>query len=160
MKYISIALITCSICFLTGCETIQGPDGSTRSVMAPAGMVLLEVITSTAIGAGTGALMNNSPGWATGAVGGAAGNIGSQVVNAFVPSRQNVYQAQPQQVNYPVYQPRPTYQAQAQSQSRPVYVGVDNPIPARSQQPVFTQMPDGRVVQVFPDGSFAQVPVR
>lgn len=68
---------------LVGCETYRMPDGTTRQVLSPVGQSLVQLGVSTAVGAGTGALMKNSPSWATGAVGGAAGSVASQVVTAF-----------------------------------------------------------------------------
>lgn len=165
MKYIILALTVCAACFLTGCETLVGPDGQTRTVMSPVGSALTQVLVSTATGAGTGALMKNSPSWATGAVSGASGNITSQLVNAFLPTKQNIYNAQAQPVNYPVRQQQQSYQPnyqqasyqrqqqnyqpnyQQQQQNYPQYAGVNNARPV-DQQPLFTQLPNGKFVRV------------
>jgi hypothetical protein len=69
--------------------------GTSQNSMAQQGMnptvaAILQTVVASGIGAGTGALMQKSPGWANGAVSATAGSVGSQVVNALVnPQRNN-----------------------------------------------------------------------
>jgi len=49
------------------------------------GAAVVQTLTSTAIGAGTGAMMHGSNPVAIGAVSAGAGSVGGQVLNAFIP---------------------------------------------------------------------------
>ena len=119
----------------TGCTTIVGPDGRPRSVMSREGMALLETAVAAGIGAGTGALMENSDGWASGSVSGAAADVAGQVLRNVIPTEQSVYRAQPQQV------PFNAYPQLAQM------VGVTQPVVSATQQ-LYTRRPDGTFVRI------------
>jgi len=117
---------------LTGCQTYTMPNGQTRTGLSPTGAALAQLGVATAIGVGTGALMKKSPSWATGGVSGAAGSVGSQLLNALVPQAPAQYQQPVQQYQqYPVqYQQPARYQQplyqQGYQQVQPQYVRLQN----------------------------------
>jgi len=137
MKKLHYLLIAGILSTLVGCETYRMPDGSTRQVLSPVGNSLLQVAASTAIGAGTGALMKNSPSWATGAVGGAAGNVGTQVLNMFTqPPAGAVRQVpgvQPQQQVFGEQAPQQGYRQTFTSDQQFVQNQVAQPVQAPQQ---------------------------
>ena len=96
------------------------------------GAGIVQTLVSAGVGAGTGALMRNSPGWATGAVAGGGGSVVSQVVNSFIPQgggyRQSSY-----------YAPGT---ATPNSSRRPYG--------ASGSTPLYYQRPDGSFVRVNP----------
>lgn len=110
---------------LTGCETLVTPDGRKRVILTPMAAGIVQGAISTGIGAGTGALMNNSPGVLTGAVAGAAGSAGSQLLGALIPTRENT----------PI-----EFHSQRPSAQQPVQQPVYRTAPVQYQQPV-RQMP-------------------
>lgn len=152
MKTLSFAIVSVvSALMLGACTTVVGPDGRERQVMTPMGAGIVQTFVSAGVGAGTGALMRNSPGWATGAVAGGGGSVVSQVVNSFIP------------------QAGPNYRPAA---SQPVYCGVDEPVFSGQgnsaglgygqgyNTPAPQQHPSGQQVPLYyrrPDGSFAPV---
>lgn len=121
---------------LSGCTTVIDGTGQQRQVMTPMGAGVVQALVSTGVGVGTGALMKNSPSWATGGVAGGAGSIASQVVNSFIPQSPQGYQAPSQQY----YPQQPQYQPQQ-------YQPVQYQQPQYQQQPVqFQQQPQYRPV--------------
>lgn len=62
--------------------TVPGPYGQTRETLSPAGTALVGTLMSAAIGAGTGALMQNQPSWSVGLVSGAASGVAGVVTEA------------------------------------------------------------------------------
>jgi hypothetical protein len=99
MKKLTIitSLLTVALLFVTGCTTVTGPNGQPQSVMNPMGAAVVQTLASTALGAGTGALMRGVNPVAIGAVSSGVGSIGSQVINSFIPQGG---QQQPQQQSY------------------------------------------------------------
>lgn len=89
-----LALCLCS------CETVPDQYGRPHNVLTPAGAAIVNTVVSTGIGTGTGALMNNQPGWITGGASSLAGSIASQLVNAFTPQAGN-YSSRPQYCGVP-----------------------------------------------------------
>jgi len=137
-------LLLTAVIGLSGCQTYTMPNGQTRTGLSPAGAALAQVGVATAIGLGTGALMKKSPSWATGAVGGAAGNVGSQVLNMLVPSGGQQYQ-QPTRQYQPAYQyQQPVYQNQYQQQRQYPQQYQQG----QYQQGQYIQLPNGQVVRV------------
>lgn len=80
MNFKNLSIV--GVLFLTGCMTVTDQYGQTRHVMSPAGVSLVSILTSTAIGAGTGALMQNQPSWAVGLASGAASGVANVAVEA------------------------------------------------------------------------------
>ena len=119
------------ISMLTGCATYRMPDGSYRQGLTPAGQALVQLGVSTAIGAGTGAIMKKSPSWATGAVSGATGNIGAQIVNNFAAPRGGV-----QVMNQPQINPAAIMQQQ-QNQMRQVQYSDAQYVQQQPSQPQY-----------------------
>ncbi len=83
MRYLSL-LLTPLFFLLQGCSTYMGPNGVPQSSLNPAAGAVLETALSSGMGVATGALMGNSPGWATGGVSGAVGSAGTQLVTALL----------------------------------------------------------------------------
>ena len=129
MKTTPLILLTALI-GLTGCQTYTMPNGQTRTGLSPTGAALAQLGVATAVGVGTGALMKKSPSWATGGVSGAAGNVGSQILNALVPQAPAQYQQPVQQYPVQYQQParyqQPVYQQGYQQQVQPRYVQLQN----------------------------------
>jgi hypothetical protein len=128
---------------LTGCETVVDSYGQRRQVMSPLGAAVLQTGVSTAIGAGTGALMRKSPGWANGAVSAGVGSIGSQVINAFIPQAGS-YQR-------PVYASAPQYRPYQQPQQyrQPYYQQQQyQPMSNQGGTPLYYRRPDGSFARV------------
>ena len=96
MKTTSLLSLASLAALLAGCTTEMGPNGQPRSVMTPMGAAALQAVTAAGIGAGAGALMPHMNSVAAGAI--AAGSVGSQAINAFIPKSSGQgsgYQQQP-----------------------------------------------------------------
>ena len=83
-----LLVIASAAVLLQGCTTYTTPDGRVQSSMNPAAASVLETALSSGMGVASGALMQNSPSWATGGVGGAVGSVGTQLVSALVQGAQ------------------------------------------------------------------------
>jgi len=122
---------------LPSCATVVGPNGQPQQVMTPMGAGIVQTLVSVGVGAGTGALMRNSPGWANGAVSGGASSIVSQVANSFIPQSGRGYSNYQQRVPSNVYAPAGNYYQQPAPQ-RQTY----NPQGGYAA-PLYYQRPDG-----------------
>lgn len=138
-----ILLLIAALPFLSACSTIQGPDGRIHRVVSPEGMAVLEAVTAVGVGAGTGALMRNTPGWANGAVSGLAGDVTGQILRNVVPSQEKVMKEYLQGAILPA-------QLQMQVAGLPSFAGVDNPQPAQVQNgvPIYVKSVNGEFVRV------------
>ncbi|MBE2204570.1 MAG: hypothetical protein IAE94_09565 [Chthoniobacterales bacterium] len=128
MKASPLLLLLAALIGLSGCQTYTLSNGQTRTGLSPTGAALAQLGVATAIGVGTGALMKKSPSWATGGVSGAAGSVGSQLLNALVPQAPAQYQQvqqYPVQYQQPVRYQQPVYQ-QGYPQVQPQYVRLQN----------------------------------
>jgi hypothetical protein len=88
---------------LTGCETIVDNYGVQRQVISPQGAAVLDTLVATGVGAGSGALLKDQPGWMNGMISALSGSVTSQLVNAVATAPQTPNQRQLraiQQQNY------------------------------------------------------------
>jgi hypothetical protein len=77
-------LILIAALFLTGCMTVPDQYGQPRKILSPAGQGLVNTVLYTAVGAGTGALMQNQPSWQVGLAAGAASGAAGMVSEALM----------------------------------------------------------------------------
>ena len=108
----TISIVRLSLCLLaaacltaglTGCETIVDDYGVQRQVISPQGAAVLDTLVATGVGAGSGALLKDQPGWMNGMISALSGSVTSQLVNAVATAPQSPTQRQLraiQQQNY------------------------------------------------------------
>lgn len=146
MKHLTTLLVGIIGLSLCSCATVYGPNGQQRQVMTPAGAAIIQTLVSTGIGAGSGSLMRNTPGWSNGMTSGGVGSIASQVVNAFVPqgggSYNNNYNNGYQRQNQQAY-----YNNGYQQASYGGYQQRNNNSFAPQRSPVYYQRTDGSFVR-------------
>lgn len=157
-----LGLVAISSLQITGCSTYIDAYGQQKTGLTPEGAAILQTAISTAIGAGTGALMNKQPGWANGMVSGAASSaIGQLAISAFprAPRNGGQYQQAPRPP-YPMnYQMQQMQQMQVTSNNQ-LFTQARNgqiiPLAASERQfaaqlnlPVFTRSPNGEYVRLY-----------
>lgn len=105
MKALMNKFLAVSITVLVGgCTTYTDQFGQSHQGLSETGAAVLQTAVAVGVGAGSGALLKNQPGWANGAVSSLAGSVAGQFVNSLAPRQQGgSYQSQPsyQQNGYP-----------------------------------------------------------
>lgn len=155
--WMTIAAIAPISLLTTGCETIVDQYGNQRQVMTPAGASALSTLVATGIGAGSGALLQDQPGWMNGMISSLSGSVASQLAESVTDqgynNRYSNYQPRQQNVRYQtygnMYGDDPGYQTQGTVQpTNPNYPRNRNY--QNTQQVLYTRLPNGQFVAINP----------
>lgn len=163
-KQILKTLALASLLSLSACETMVDQYGQTKQVMSPTGAALLNTAVATGVGAASGSLLKNQPGWMNGMISSLSGSVASQLVNSVA-----------NQGSTSRYSPRPNYNTQnyqspqnpqnpqnyyPQPMSQPMQrvnyqtYGNQNypssPGGGQNQEVLYTRLPNGQFVPINP----------
>lgn len=74
-----------SLLAVSGCTTMVDPYGQPQNVLTPQGATMVRTLVTAGVGAGSGALLKNQPGWLNGMVSSLASGLTSQIVSNYRP---------------------------------------------------------------------------
>lgn len=164
-KQILKPLALASLLSLSACETMVDQYGQTKQVMSPTGAALLNTAVATGVGAASGSLLKNQPGWMNGMISSLSGSVASQLVNSVAnqgstsrysprPNYNTQNYQSPQ--NPQNYYPQPMSQPMSQPMQRVNYQTYGNqnypssPGGGQNQEVLYTRLPNGQFVPINP----------